>query len=158
MTHSCHSWLSGDLDSPFTNISGLQVAIMGPLSHWPHFLQLASPFQPYWPSPCSSIKLAHSCLRAFAQAVPAAWKVFLSDIHVAHSPASTSVCSYITFSDTQTTFALLLPSFFRTYHLEHCRTCSPTLSVLVFPGSVSSFRAGFFSVLWCLAQYLAHNR
>lgn len=109
MTHSCHSWLSGDLDSPFTDISGLQVAIMGLLSLWPHLLQLISLFQPYWPSSCSSSKLAHSCLRAFAQAVPAAWKVLLSDIHMAHSPAPTSVRSYITFSDTQTSLPYSFP-------------------------------------------------
>lgn len=82
---------------------------MGLLSLWPHLLQLISLFQPYWPSSCSSSKLAHSCLRAFAQAVPAAWKVLLSDIHMAHSPAPTSVRSYITFSDTQTSLPYSFP-------------------------------------------------
>lgn len=67
----------------------LLISVMSPLCLWPHLLQHSPPrtqLQPRWP-------LAHSCLRAFAQAVASAWKTFLPDNHMANSPASSlSVC------------------------------------------------------------------
>lgn len=70
--------------------SGL-TSVMGPLCLWPRLLQLSPPctqLQPRWPPHYSLSVLAHPCLRAFARAVAFAWKTFLPDNHMAHSPAS----------------------------------------------------------------------